>query len=599
MTPLRLQVLGGPLKGRILDPGNRCVLGGRGADLDLGDPFVSGRHAELRRDGRGFSLRDLGSRNGTWIDGLPVEGEARLEAGAVLRLGATSLRLVADRRPEGSPPRTSGGRGATLDLAALREAGPGPREPWFEAVAKVLLSPARGDELHGAVLEACVGEGPFARLAYGPGDDPDEAGATGFAARAAAGEGLIREPVALALERGEPALVVDLALDPSRSTGGHLFCSAAFAPLHLPGRGCRAWIYGDTLGEARSLTEADLVLLGALGRALLGLQAREGASPGQEREQGRFLGQSPAVRALVGEARKLAGSDLPVLLVGETGTGKEVLARLLHDEGPRRDGAFVPVNCAALPESLAESILFGHRRGSFTGADRDARGLVRESSGGTLFLDEVAELPPPLQAKLLRVLQEREVRGLGEDATEPVDLRVVAATHRDLRAEVAAGRFREDLLFRLAGVELRLPPLRERREDLPLLARFFVDLWAERDGLPPRPLAAAAEARLREHGWPGNVRELGQVLRAALLLGRGPEIEAGDLRLGGGDAGRGGGRGGPGPGGDDGAFATLEDCERRQILLALERSAGNKSAAARLLGVDRSTLYDKIRRHGL
>jgi len=301
---------------------------------------------------------------------------------------------------------------------------------------------------------------------------------------------------------------------------------------------------------------------------------------------------SPTMVKLYRDAERVASSDLPILILGETGTGKEVLAHLLHDGGRRASGTFVPVNCAALPEGLAESLLFGHRRGSFTGAEQDERGLIREANGGTLFLDEIAELSPPLQAKLLRVLQEGEVMGLGESVPESVDLRVISATHRNLETEVAEGRFREDLLWRLNGVTLELPNLRQRPEDLPLLCRFFLESLAAREGRSPRELSERAMEAMKRYTWPGNVRELRQVLHAALLLSDGNVLEPGDLRLS-------MTLGKANSGDCEESFASLREMEAEHVRKALEIAGGNKSAAARLLGVDRSTLYDKIRLHGI
>ena len=596
-----LEVLTGPLRGRILGPEPRMTLGGAEADLDLEDPFVSARHLEIRAVEGGYLLRDLGSRNGTWLDGIPLgQEEALLRPGSLLRLGATSLRLrEAGLRPEGFQPAT-GGRAQTLDLSSGKDVAIGPRPPWLAALGRVLVSPASGEELAPALLEAVVQEGPFARIAFGTGEPPDRDSGTHregldlFAARSAEDEGLLLAPMDLAKERAEAALVVDLALDPTEAGApSHLFCSAAFTALHRPGGEERAWIYGDTLGEASTLDRSHLEQLVDLGRFLLGLLVR--LQPGREvlrQEQARFLGDSQAVRSLLLQARKLADAEIPILLHGETGTGKEVLAHVLHDGGRRAQGAFVPVNCAALPEGLAESLLFGHRRGAFTGAEQDERGLIREAHGGTLFLDEIAELSPLLQAKLLRVLQEGEVMGLGESVAESVDLRVISATHRNLETEVSEGRFREDLLWRLNGVTLELPSLRQRPEDLPLLCRFFLESLAAQEGRPPRELSERAMEAMSHYSWPGNVRELRQVLHAASLLGEGKMLEVEDLRLS-------GTLGHRAMDESEETLLSLRQMEAEHVRKALEIAGGNKSAAARLLGVDRSTLYDKIRLHGI
>jgi DNA-binding NtrC family response regulator len=272
-----------------------------------------------------------------------------------------------------------------------------------------------------------------------------------------------------------------------------------------------------------------------------------------------------------------------VLLQGESGTGKEILARLLHDSGPRKEAPFLPLNCAALPEGLAESILFGHVRGAFTDARTDRPGLFREAGHGTVFLDEVGELSPPTQARLLRALDHREVVPVGATRAIAFHARIVAATHRDLRREVAEGRFREDLAFRLNGVTLSVPPLRERGDDVLLLAQAFL---ARASG-GHRRFTRAAQLALRAHDWPGNVRELEHAVGSAALLADGAELDVQDLRL----------SRPQGPPTD--GLAPLRDLEKAHIVEVLRRTKGNKSRAARLLGVDRSTLYDKIRQHGL
>ncbi len=239
-----------------------------------------------------------------------------------------------------------------------------------------------------------------------------------------------------------------------------------------------------------------------------------------------ILGVSPALRAAVRAARRVAPTSASVVVRGESGTGKELFARLIH-ETSRRRGAFVPVNCAALPEALLESMLFGHRRGAFTGATESAQGLVVAADGGTLFLDEIGEMPASVQAKLLRVLQQRSVMPVGETRERRVDVRVVAASHRDLTELVAAGRFREDLYYRLARFELALPPLRERGRDVVLIARSI--LARGTDGAPARSLGRGAEAALVAYAWPGNVRELENVLFRASLRSTGRSVTATDV----------------------------------------------------------------------
>jgi DNA-binding NtrC family response regulator len=304
-----------------------------------------------------------------------------------------------------------------------------------------------------------------------------------------------------------------------------------------------------------------------------------------------IVGRSPAMRRVLGLVRGLARNESSVLIQAESGTGKELVARAIHETSPRAAGPFVPVDCGALPDAIFEAELYGYERGAFTGAVRAAPGLFRAAQGGTLFLDEVGELPLLLQSKLLRALQEREVRPLGAAETVPVDVRIVAATNRDLEAEVRAGRFRMDLFYRLRVVEIYLPPLRERREDIPLLAAH---LLARQTGNPNvREIEPAALAELCQRPWPGNVRELANALEAAAALARGPALTPVDLRA-------------PTAAASawpvstpQGIELSLVAYERACIEETLRRLEGDVREAARVLGVGRSTLYRKLRTLGL
>ncbi len=290
-------------------------------------------------------------------------------------------------------------------------------------------------------------------------------------------------------------------------------------------------------------------------------------------------------------SRAAAATGTPVLLLGESGTGKELLARALHEESARRGKPFLAVNCSAIPETLLESQLFGHRRGAFTDAREDRRGLFQEADGGTLLLDEIGDMAPTLQAKLLRVLQEREVHPLGAPAPVAVDVRTIAATHRDLGSLVRDGAFRQDLYYRLNVVSVRVPPLRERLEDLLPLAVHFLEKHGKRLGRSACTLSPEVVDVLRRHGWPGNVRELENAIERALVLGRDDVIRVADLP----EALREPASSPPR------AFTPqpLADVEREHILRALRSVRNNKAAAARLLGFDRKTLYRKLRTYGI
>jgi NtrC-family two-component system response regulator AlgB len=300
--------------------------------------------------------------------------------------------------------------------------------------------------------------------------------------------------------------------------------------------------------------------------------------------------ESPALRAVLETLARAAQAEAPVLLRGESGTGKTVLARALHAQSPRAARPFVVVNCPTLTAELLASELFGHARGAFTGAVRDQPGRVEAAEGGTLFLDEIAEIAPPLQAKLLRFLQDKEFERVGETRTRRADVRIVAASNRDLTADVAAGRFREDLYWRLAVVEIRVPPLRERPEDVLRLARRFLAFSARAAGRRTQTLSPAAEQALLGHRWPGNVRELRNAMERCAILWAPDVVEPEALpeRISGGGA--------PGPrvGGD----CTLEELEREHVMRVLARTATLEDAA-RTLGIDDSTLWRKRKRYGL
>jgi two-component system, NtrC family, response regulator HydG len=303
------------------------------------------------------------------------------------------------------------------------------------------------------------------------------------------------------------------------------------------------------------------------------------------------VGRSPGLRELLDRAVRVAATDATVLLTGESGTGKELVARAIHAGSRRSDRPFVPVNCAAITETLLESELFGHARGSFTGAVRARRGLFEEASGGTLFIDEIGETAPGFQAKLLRALQEGEIRRVGESVPVKVDVRVIAATNQDLKRAMAERRFREDLFYRLNVVPLRVPPLRERREDIPLLAAHFLERRNRRGGEEKR-FTLEALGRLLEHDWPGNVRELENMVEQAAALSDGPLIGPQDVLPGAGRA----AAEGIGAG-------TLADAvaatERRAIEAALLRCGGDQARVARELGISATTLWRKMKRLGL
>lgn len=314
----------------------------------------------------------------------------------------------------------------------------------------------------------------------------------------------------------------------------------------------------------------------------------------QSFSMGEMLGKSPAMKRVFDLVTRVARANSNVLIQGESGTGKEMVARAVHRASSRASEPFVAINCSAIPEALLESELFGHAKGAFTGAISKRRGLFEEATGGTLFLDEIGDMDMMLQAKLLRVLQERKIKAVGENAYRDVDVRIIAATHKDLKKAVKDGEFREDLFYRLSVIPVELPPLRERAEDIPLLADHFLQKYAAANGVELRGFSKGAMARMMAMRWEGNVRELENLVERMVVLSGGPVIEEGDI---------------PGAAGSDdgnaffeGAtsdFPTIEELERRYIERVLQKTGGRKDKASEILGINRRTLYRKEREYGL
>ncbi len=346
----------------------------------------------------------------------------------------------------------------------------------------------------------------------------------------------------------------------------------------------------DYLAKPIEPTELKRMVAEAIARRKLAQGEQESGTRSPAAPVAQIVGTSPGMLAVYKTVAHVAPTTATVLIVGESGTGKELVARAIHAKSPRTNKAFVAINCGALPESILESELFGHERGSFTGASATKHGLFEEAKGGTLFLDEIGEISPKMQVQLLRVLQEGEVRRVGAAETIKVDARVVAATNRDLKNEVASGRFREDLLFRLQVVTVHVPPLRERRSDIPLLIRHFIARHADRLGRPPPRVAPEVHDMLGAYAFPGNVRELSHIIERALLLAREGVITGSDLPP---DVTAAWGQQGTSSG-SLGSLAedwpTLAVLERRYIDRVLSRTGGNKTRAAEVLGIDRRTL---------
>ncbi|HUQ75485.1 MAG TPA: sigma-54 dependent transcriptional regulator [Burkholderiales bacterium] len=331
--------------------------------------------------------------------------------------------------------------------------------------------------------------------------------------------------------------------------------------------------------------------LRALVRAALSLPETGEAAPPDKR----LLGESAPLVQVRAMIAKLARTQAPVYISGESGTGKELAARLIHENGARREKPFVPVNCGAIPENLMESEFFGYKKGAFTGAAEDREGFFQAASGGTLFLDEVADLPLPMQVKLLRAIQEKRVRKVGATQEDPLDVRIICATHQKLAQLVAAGRFRQDLFYRINVIELAMPPLRECRDDIVRIAAAVLERLAAQSGRAPARLTPEAMEELQRHDFPGNIRELENILERALALSGSQEITAEDLRL----HAPAGTAEGSGEGAEGALPDYLDNIERKAIVDALGKTGFNRTAAAKLLGITFRQLRYRMQRLGI
>ncbi len=600
-------------KHRSVSLGEHPVVVGRAPDCELAlkDPALSRRHCRLEpAAGGGLRVTDLGSASGTWLSGFPVSEPLLMLPGDVLRVGATELRLDPGAEPllSGEPARDS--RNLRLFLQSLRACSATTSvSDLLESLLDQALLLAAGDR--GAVLLAEPGGALEVALLRDRRDAEQQqvspALSASFPAR------VFREGRTRVLTDTEhPSQQTEVT--PSISDAGlrSVICSP------LPGVSEPVGVlYAASQRPGAILDPADVAMFEALAshaglaieRARLyeAEKARERAQAARLEAQNEALraqlgvsapvGDSPAMRALYRSLERVANSDATVCLQGETGTGKELLARLLHRRSPRSQGPFVVVDCGALPENLIESTLFGHEKGAFTGATYARRGAFEEANGGTVFLDEVGELPLHLQPRLLRVLQEKEVLPLGSNKRRPVEVRVVCATHRDLAAMVEEGSFRRDLFYRLGVISLQVPRLADRGDDVLLLARHFLDRFAAARGVDFSGWTREAAELLLQHPWPGNVRELEQCVQRAVLLGNPPYLRREDFGLGGELV----------PAVADDAPLPLKEAriqargrfERAYLADILERTKGNVAEAARLSGVTRQALWHLISKHGI
>ncbi|HEY2295770.1 MAG TPA: sigma 54-interacting transcriptional regulator [Thermoanaerobaculia bacterium] len=543
MTP-SLVALTGPLQGQTFALRDELSLGRHPSNgLRLADPSVSRHHAVLRPSGEGWKVVDLESRRGTFVNGLPVR-ERELGHGDFLVIGETTF-LVSLRPPRDETPEPAAGledsglageteiRLAVSDSVYLR------RDRLPEALAALLeiaTASPRGSAAIGALLlERVLAAVPAERAALLPNEDQaplyrSPAGERPFAVSRGTVSRVLREREALLIDRagGDEA-------PGSVSAAG--IRSLACVPL-LGSDGPLGALYVDTLSPGERLGAEHLQWLAAAAALAAGPLASALRAERLERENRRLqaaelghglVGESAGLRRVWDVITRVAPTTSTVLILGESGTGKELAARALHRASRRAGEPFVAINCATLSETLLESELFGHERGAFTGAVERKTGKLEVAHGGTLFLDEVGEMPLQLQARLLRVLQERTFERVGSTKPIQVDIRLVAATNRDLLKAIAAGTFRSDLYYRLNVVAITMPPLRERREDIPLLASHFAALHGRAVRGREVGISPQARALLVRYDWPGNVRELGNAVERAVVLGADDTIRPEDL----------------------------------------------------------------------
>jgi DNA-binding NtrC family response regulator len=588
--------VGGAARSYPLRAGENWVGSAGGNAIVLPLRGVSRRHALLTLTPDGLTLEDMGSKNGTLVKGVRVQ-RTSLELGDDIRVGPVTLRLEAVDAEDAT---------IAINVAGAEAAPPGLPDG---------DTTATGVDEHRRISLGLV-EGLIARACGSP--EPDLAGVASLLVRGLGARGACvfemhkGQPVALAACGQVPDLAshrefLELARRAAPAMGAVRSVSlAGEVPLACavtagPGSERLGVAVAGEVGLRRGDLEAVLHLLVALlqrvrPRRTAPLPARGADVPGLEFPAGYVPGESQTMRAFYAQMRPLVQGDLPVLLLGETGVGKEFLARILHDSSRRRGGPFVAINCAAIPAELLEAEMFGIGKGIATGVV-ERRGKFQMAEGGTLFLDEIGDMPLELQAKLLRALQEKEVQPVG-GAPLSVDIRVVAATNSDLHRRMEEGRFRRDLYFRVAGFALRVPPLRERREDVPALVERFLRTFSHETGKGVHGITVKALRALIEYPWPGNVRELEhEVRRLVYLCPAGEAVDSAMIS--------------PHVAADvpaAGAALPVETLEleanvgaleRRLIREALERAGGNRSQAARLLGISRNGLAIKMERLGI
>jgi len=614
----RLIAVSGPCFGDVFLLDAEQLVIGREADngITISDASLSRRHCAIVRDGTGWMVRDLGSFNGTFVNGERIT-EGRLGHGDRLCLGGTDLLFHAEARE--LPPATvitELPNTATLRpddsiylnaSAALPDRGRTQRD--LQALVSIATRVAGLRErrrLECELLDAAfevvpASEAAFVRVDPGTGDCSVVETRTRDARTAAPPSDTV---LSVAIVRREALLTnapLDQRLDGASSITGRLVTGVLAVPL-FDESVVAGVLYLVTSSTTTTFDRLHLELVTALAGigslALKNVGRLESLLEETERLKQRLrithqmLGSSEAMQRVYKFVEKASGTDLTVLITGESGSGKELAARALHENSPRSARPFVAINCAAFPDTLLESELFGHERGAFSGAVAAKPGKLELANRGTVFLDEIGELSPAAQAKLLRVLQFREVDRIGAVRPVKVDIRIISATNRDLHREVKEGRFREDLLFRLEVLHLHMPPLRERRQDIPVLAEHFAAAGAKRSRRGPVTLSAAALRRLAAYDWPGNVRQLENAIERAIVMSDDAEIGPDDL-----------------PEvveaasseyvGESRFHSGVADAKRRLVTAALDETGGNVTEAARLLGLHPNYLHRLLTNLGL
>jgi two-component system response regulator AtoC len=557
---LVVQVGGAEPGSRVVDlvDGGEVTFGrSRGAIVSVKDDDVSRLHARVKRSGDAIEVEDLGSRNGTWVNGERIETQRprRLAAGDELKMGSIQV-IVGHASGLGRARPGSVADAGEARLAAEVDRAVRYRRP----VTFALVRLSGGGGVVDAALDAIAGIlRPMDLIADYAGDDhlailPELDRATGAAALAS---------IVSAAQQAGAVVKTGAAVAPDDGTTADTIIAALRSSLHggKPAAGAAA---GAAAPVAPALPGGPIVL-------------------------------DPVMQRVYKLVAKIGESSMTVLILGETGVGKELVAEAIHRASARRAGPLIKLNCAALPETLLESELFGHERGAFTGAERRKQGFFEAADGGTLFLDEVGEMPPTLQAKLLRVLEGKVITRVGGTSETSVDVRVVCATHRDLQADVRTGRFRQDLLFRIGGFTVAVPPLRDRRAEIIPLAEHFARVAAAEQRRPPPAISPEAREALLAYRWPGNVRELENAMERALVLCE-DAITLADLpdRLREISA-----RAAGAPAAVSDIHGQLEDLERSAIAAALEAHGDNQTRAARALGLSRRALIYKMEKYGL